>query len=208
MDHGLGPTRARVLQLLQSSGDPLSVSEIAEQLDLHRNSARFHLDALEEQGFARRTVAVTGQQGRPPLMYLATNESPSISNEHMFELVNVLMKSFVAPAENGAARAHAVGREWGRSTAQDAETRGAALLELESYFGERGFAASHTHDTFTMTRCPFRTAVDAETLPLVCAMHCGFVDGYLEQRGSEQEVAGLEVGRETCSMQISEAPAV
>lgn len=103
--HGLGPTRARVLGLLQAATEPTSVVEVADELGLHKNSARFHLDALVDAGYAERAVNATGTQGRPPLVFSATSEAPSISNLHLTELVQVLISSFIEPTDDARARA-------------------------------------------------------------------------------------------------------
>ena len=50
MTNRLGPTRRRVLALLQRSAEPIGVDEIAQALDIHANTARFHVDALAEEG--------------------------------------------------------------------------------------------------------------------------------------------------------------
>ncbi len=205
MPHGLGPTRARVLALLQRSGDPLSVSEIAAQLSLHRNSVRFHLDALEEQGFVHHSVAVTGHQGRPPLQYTATNDSPTIGSVHMMEMVEVLLERFVAPSPDAYDQALKAGRDWGARILRDDPAADPALVvdALVRYFGERGFATSSSKEAFNFARCPFRHSVSDDTLPLVCSMHRGFVEGYLEAGGSPDRVASMNVGPRLCTVALT-----
>jgi len=44
--------RLDVLRTLQESGGPLSIGEIARQLGVHVNTARFHLEALTGTGAA------------------------------------------------------------------------------------------------------------------------------------------------------------
>ena len=50
------PRRAAVLEALRSSDDPLGVTELAEQLGIHPNTVRFHLDALVAQGLVDRRL--------------------------------------------------------------------------------------------------------------------------------------------------------
>lgn len=202
VSHGLGPTRARVLGLLQSSGEPMSVVEIADDLAMHRNSVRFHLEALVAKGYVDQNVATTGHPGRPPLQYRATATSPSISNIHMVEMVEVLLQRFVAPSADPEDAALWAGRDWGMRIVEDdpdADTDH-PIDQLARYFGQRGFAAGFTDETLTFTRCPFRDAVDAEVLPLVCAMHRGFIDSYLEGRGGPEQVAAMVPGPEICTV--------
>lgn len=207
MPHGLGPTRARVLALLQRSAEPLSVSDIATELDLHRNSVRFHLDALETQGFVQHSVAATGHQGRPPLQYTATSDSPTIGSVHMMEMVEVLLEKFVAPSSNAHELALQAGRDWGdRVLQEDYPTDPSQVINaLVRYFGERGFAASSTTGHFNFARCPFRHSVSDDVLPLVCTMHRGFVEGYLDSGGSPDRVASMEVGPLLCTVTLAPA---
>ncbi|NHB84211.1 helix-turn-helix domain-containing protein [Tessaracoccus sp. HDW20] len=112
--HGLGPTRARVLAYLQAATEPRSVIDVANELDLHKNSARFHLDALVEAGFAERAINATGSQGRPPLVFTATSSAPTIGNLHLTELVQVLISSFIQPTADSISIARQAGHNWGR----------------------------------------------------------------------------------------------
>ncbi|GAA4891688.1 helix-turn-helix domain-containing protein [Tessaracoccus lubricantis] len=191
--HGLGPTRSRVLSLLQSTSGPLTVGAVANQLDLHKNSARFHLDALVEAGFAERATQSSGRTGRPPLLYSATSESPTIGNQHLLELANVLLGEFVAPESDGTERARHAGRTWG---AKSREPEQLDLEGLKTHLGQRGFGVAQTSDGLAFTRCPFRDVIDAEQLPLVCSVHQGLLDGITE--GSRFTVGRLEVGPRVC----------
>ena len=197
--HGLGPTRARVLSLLQSAPSPLSVVVIADKLGLHRNSARFHLDALVEAGYASAAKEQTGQQGRPPLLYSVSAEAPTLNNAHLVELTSLLIANFVAPIDGALARAEEVGRGWGRSVVEDEDTAGEeALADLVAHLGERGFATVHDDENLRFTRCPFRSTVAPEHMPLVCAMHQGFLDGYLDSVDTGVEADRIVVGAREC----------
>lgn len=196
--HGLGPTRARVLALLQSASEPVSVIDVATELGLHKNSARFHLDALVDAGFVERAVNATGTQGRPPLVFAATSEAPSISNLHLTELVQVLISSFVQPSKDSSAVAEEAGRSWGKGVAQQEENPGLALDELATHLGERGFGTVVEGETLAFTRCPFRSTIAPEQLPLVCAMHRGFLDGFLQESGTPLATDELVIGPRIC----------
>lgn len=198
-NHGLGPTRARVLALLQSSGAAMSVTDVADQLELHKNSARFHLDALVQSGFAERSVEATGLQGRPPLMFTATDNSPTMSNVHLLELTDVLLTSFVAPSPDAHARAEQAGHDWGSNlVAAEGVTPEVAFDELVRHLGQRGFTTVLEGDTMTFTRCPFRNTVSPATLPLLCTMHRGFLNGYLSASDTGRESGTIAVGPLRC----------
>lgn len=206
--HGLGPTRARVLAFLQSASDPVSVIDVANELGLHKNSARFHLDALVEAGYVERAVNATGSQGRPPLVFTATSEAPSISNLHLTELVQVLISSFVQPTPAAFDLAEKAGRTWGAGVAAQEDQSGVALNDLATHLGERGFGTILDDETVTFTRCPFRATIAPEQLPLVCAMHRGFLDGFLEESGTDLETGELTIGPRICTATFEEQGAV
>ena len=191
--HGLGPTRTRVLLLLQSTSSPLTVGAVAGELDLHKNSARFHLDALVEAGYAERSTEPSGRTGRPPLLYAATSESPTVSNEHLLQLTNVLLSEFVATDDNGAERAREAGRRWGLKSR---EVTPQSVDALGEQWGHRGFGVQTRDDALVFTRCPFRDAIDDEQMPLVCALHQGLLDGFVEE--SPLNVGELQVGPREC----------
>ncbi|MGV0811892.1 helix-turn-helix domain-containing protein [Mycolicibacterium boenickei] len=69
-DRAAGQQRQRVLDLLRAAGDPVDARQIAETLQIHVTTARFHLSTLEDQGVIRRGgPAAGGKVGRPRLTY-------------------------------------------------------------------------------------------------------------------------------------------
>ena len=204
--HGLGPTRARVLAYLQAATEPRSVIDVAAELALHKNSARFHLDALVESGYAERAVNATGSQGRPPLVFTATSAAPTIGNLHLTELLQVLISSFIQPIDDSGKSAERAGHTWGATVAGQEEQKIQGLGTLAVHLGERGFGTSHECDSITFTRCPFRSAVPDDQLPLVCAIHKGFLDGYLDASGSDVITQNLTIGPRDCRATFSARP--
>ncbi|MBK7822738.1 MAG: helix-turn-helix domain-containing protein [Tessaracoccus sp.] len=201
--HGLGPTRARVLSLLQGATAPRSVSDIADELGLHRNSARFHLDALVAAGYAERAIVPSGAQGRPPLLYAATQASPTLSSMHLLELADVLLTHVAASSPDAKAATREAGCEWGASVAEVGLSACELIEELARHLAERGFGTEHDGETLTFRRCPFRGAVGGNRMPLVCAIHQGFLDGYLKASGAELKAGELEIGSEICTVTVT-----
>ena len=185
--HGLGPTRARVLALLQTSATPLTISEIAERLGLHQNSSRFHLEALVSTGYASRIQAETGAPGRPPMRYHATSESPELHHTHLLELTQTLLGQLSQLTPAPVASATEAGRSWGRQITPHATSSPgdpeSVITDLIGHLGERGFTTTREEQDLCFPRCPFRSAVQPDLLPLVCAVHQGFLEGYLEDTG-------------------------
>ena len=67
---GSGRRRA-VLGVLKDTAAALSISEIAEQVGVHPNTVRFHLDTLIENGQVERVETDRHAPGRPPLFFRA-----------------------------------------------------------------------------------------------------------------------------------------
>ncbi|KUI30315.1 ArsR family transcriptional regulator [Mycobacterium sp. IS-1496] len=69
-ERAAGLQRQRVLSLVRSAGGPVDARRVADALDIHVTTARFHLTTLERQGAIRRGGgARSGGVGRPRLTY-------------------------------------------------------------------------------------------------------------------------------------------
>ncbi len=181
----------------------MTVSDVGAALELHKNSARFHLDALVDAGFALRSTASTGSQGRPPRGYAATSEAPSVTNMHLLELTQLLLRHFVASSPDATALAEDAGREWGESVTDRDTPPEQVLAELCNRLADRGFGVAREGSTLRFARCPFRATTPPEQLPLVCAIHQGFLEGFARASRGNLMVGRLEVGKQVCSVTIS-----
>ncbi|WP_185744082.1 metalloregulator ArsR/SmtB family transcription factor [Arachnia propionica] len=202
--HGLGPTRAKVLAVLQTSAAPVTITEVAGRLDLHPNSSRFHLEALVSSGYAARGPAATEGPGRPPTLYHATTRAPELQHTHFVELTETLLGQIRETAPEPEESAKQAGQLWGRRLAsrdssaeqQPEET----ITDLVTLLGQRGFTAFQDEGTLCFLRCPFRNNVDPELLPLVCAVHQGLLEGFLS--GSRVACGELVVGEDVCHVPL------
>src|SRR5262249_57054960 len=66
-----GARRRQVLEVIYRSPAPLGASEIAGQVGVHPNTARFHLAALMAEGGIERMVEEPCGPGRPRVVYRA-----------------------------------------------------------------------------------------------------------------------------------------
>lgn len=67
---GAGQQRERVLGLLRAAHFPVDARQVADKLEIHITTARFHLGTLESQGVIRRGSGRRGEgAGRPRLTY-------------------------------------------------------------------------------------------------------------------------------------------
>ncbi len=203
----LGATRSEVLRVVQSAGSPVGVSWVASVLDLHTNSARNHLEELVAAGFLHRAVQPSGAHGRPPAVYAATADAPTLGQTHLVELAQVLIDAFVLPLDGSEQRLVEAGRAWGRGAEPQVDS-GDDLTAVARIFGERGFSALAGDRLVTFVKCPFREVLDGSQLPAACALHRGFIDGVLERRGSRDRLATLHVGERECLARVEDVPAL
>ncbi|MFN8029274.1 MAG: helix-turn-helix domain-containing protein [Dermatophilaceae bacterium] len=57
--------RALVLRVLRGTRAPMGIAELAEQIGLHPNTIRFHLDGLDNDGLVEPSIESTTAPGRP-----------------------------------------------------------------------------------------------------------------------------------------------
>lgn len=68
-DRAAGRQREKVLGLLREAARPVDVQLVADTLQIHVTTARFHLSTLESQGYIRRGSSRSSGAGRPKLNY-------------------------------------------------------------------------------------------------------------------------------------------
>jgi predicted ArsR family transcriptional regulator len=209
----IGERRSRVLAILRAATEPVGVSQVAEQLGLHPNTARFHLDALTGAGLVERTVEERQQPGRPRTLYIARPES-SATGQRSYRLLAEILTGFVAAnVEQPARAAVQAGQAWGRFLAErpppfrrmDEHT---ATEQLTRTLTEIGFAPEAVTSGETrqirLHHCPFREI--AEDHPeVVCAIHLGLMQGLLAELEAPVEAERLEpfVEPTLCIAQLS-----
>src|SRR5690554_962470 len=65
----IGVSRGQILEHLRTSAGPLTVAALAEQVDLHPNTVRLHLDQLVTAGLVTRERERRDRPGRPRWVY-------------------------------------------------------------------------------------------------------------------------------------------
>ena len=194
MSTGLGPTRCRVLAALQDAPAPLSAAEVGELLGLHRNSARFHLDALVDSGMAHRAAAERTTVGRPSIVYAASAAAPQVAPRSYRALAQILVRHLQGQARPRAA-AEAAGRLWGRELAAAhsagptetshqpltrREAERAVVAGLESLGFRSQAVRSGTGTRVDIRPCPFLELAQTSG-PVVCSVHSGLMAGLLAE---------------------------
>ncbi|WP_255450293.1 metalloregulator ArsR/SmtB family transcription factor [Skermania sp. ID1734] len=190
----LGGRRADVLAVLHSSREASSIQELAERLDLHPNTVRFHLDALVRNEQAERVELPRSGPGRPPLMFRARAGMDPAGPRNYRLLANVLTASLAAEPDV-AARATEAGKNWGRHLLPE-PTRPAtpkqAVGSLVEVLERLGFAPElDAEANIQLRHCPFLEMSETQST-VVCPIHLGIMQGALESQGAAVTVDRLD----------------
>lgn len=198
--HGLGPTRARVLALLQDAGEPLTAAAVGARLALHVNSARFHLDALAKDGLVLRRHEERSAPGRPKVLYGSASVTSGPSHRSYRLLAEILATFLADRLPDPAGSAEEAGRAWGRYFAPPQQPfrrpeEPEALEALVRTLDQVGFD-SHVVDEASSLRleishCPFLEVAEAHN-EVVCSVHLGLMRGMLGEINAPVSVDALE----------------
>jgi predicted ArsR family transcriptional regulator len=199
-------TRYAVYLELARSPVPRTTAEIAETLDLHPNTVRPHLERMREAGLLQVEVESRGTVGRPQHRYSVAPDAPSLGLEAPSHRVLARMladvAAFMAPDVDDVA---AMGWDQGRAAA-DRRRDTPCVEALVDALAELGFdpaiAAEGAETTIAFTHCPFRDL--AEMYPdLVCNLHRGLVEGFVEQMGAARVTEFATLGdRDPCHVDL------
>ena len=175
------PTRARIFQTLVELRRPASTAELAEQLGLHPNGVRGHLERLRAAGLVERNRA-RQSRGRPRDAWVVSPDAqPGGAAPTGFnELGRWLARAIPARRRR---EVEATGRAIGRDLAADAGVADigdplfATLVALG--FQPRAERPDPDSITYCLDNCPYRDAVQ-ENREIVCTLHRGITRGLLE----------------------------
>lgn len=192
------PSRARILEVLRCTDDPLDATEIAERVGLHSNTVRSHLRVLTKAGLVGAAPEERHTPGRPRLVFTATDEEETPSPPGYRLLAEILASSLANAGEDSVEQAEEAGRAWGRylvdrkpphstSAAEDVET---VLQLLDDCGFDPSLEATSNGHTVLMQHCPFGEVADSYR-QIVCAVHLGLMNGALEELGAHVEADDL-----------------
>jgi predicted ArsR family transcriptional regulator len=177
--------RQAILEALRGEGDGLDTNQLAERLDLHPNTIRWHLGLLAHAGLVAATPERRHRRGRPSIVHRLTGEGVARGRDE-YRLLATMLTDVVAAYGDGATHAYDAGVRWGRHLRQaEPDASLAHLLDGE------GFAAEQQGDEVEMRRCPFYALAEGSP-QVICTLHHGLIDGVLDEDGSGQTVDRLE----------------
>ena len=177
--------REAILEALRSEHEGLDTNQLAECVDLHPNTIRWHLGVLTDAGLVHAVSERRHGRGRPSIVHRLTGDGTARGRDE-YRLLATMLTDVVAADGNGAARAYEAGVRRGRHLRQG--DPGAGLADL---LDQEGFAAERHGDTVEMRRCPFYEL--AEGSPhVICTLHHGIIEGALEEACSAETVERLD----------------
>jgi predicted ArsR family transcriptional regulator len=189
------PTRFSIFQHVAAAEAPVRVSTLVEQFGLNHNAVRVHLMKLCEAGLLVEEFAPRTGPGRPALQYrLAPDAAGAWGTPSPYEpLLGLLLEMAaegLSPREVGVRR--------GREAAARIEPDHASPVDhLLDEMRRQGFEPrredSSTGVDVVFERCA--VPVPATSYPeIVCEIHRGLTEGFLQELGADLEVTGLQIG--------------
>jgi predicted ArsR family transcriptional regulator len=205
------PGRRRdVLRVLRAANSPMSIAAIADMLDVHPNTVRFHLDTLVSTGQVEQVTPDRKGPGRPALMFRATRRMDTGGPRHYGLLAEILATDF-AGNRNAEAQALAAGHAWGVQLQPSAPTTAGtpdaeeSIEHLVGFLDELGFAPERRGDAQVGLRhCPFLELAESQKA-VVCPIHLGLMRGALETWKAPVTVDRLDpfVEPDLCLVQLA-----
>jgi predicted ArsR family transcriptional regulator len=178
----------------------MSIIAIADELVVHPNTARFHLESLGSDGLVELVEPDRKGPGRPPLMFRAVRQMDRGGTRHYQLLAEILTMHLSANRRPGD-KALAAGRAWGRSLASleselesppaiaDADEAVDRLIDVLDELGfapERGESNGEQSNgeqgaerQIGLRHCSFLELAERGS-NVVCPVHLGLVQGALE----------------------------
>ena len=210
----LSPKQSEVLSTLQTFPQGARAAEIAQELGMHVNTARGHLDELVNAGAVRVVTAPSHGRGRPSLIFqVRVPDNRSVAEEYV-TLISVLVTALADKDQLNdfsSEQAREIGRAWAKATAN---SRGAeALAPLYQTMRDMGFDpvtsveqfAEEGRTTVQLHACPFVTA-GIQPSPFVCAIHDGYLDQAAADSGGRLSLKLIpKAGNGVCRIDVGES---
>ena len=189
------PTRRRIYDHVRAHAVPLSRDDVADALQITRQSAAFHLDRLAEQGllgvtFARRSGRSGPGAGRPAKLYerSAGEVSVTLPPRH-YDLVGRLLAGALIEAE-----------ESGRPPREVLDRRARDFGQAMA--GDQGYEPQVGAGCITLRNCPFHGLAQEHT-ELVCGMNLHLLEGVLAGLGNTGMSASLDPAPSRCCVRLA-----
>ena len=199
--------REQLMESLRAAPQPRTVLDLADELGVHVNTVRFHLDALTRAGRVEQLIGPAKGPGRPPVLFRARRRMDPYGPTNYELLADVLVDHLATNTDEPARAANEVGRRWGSrldrgrpvapSPGRGRPTRAAALAGLTQLLDDLGFEPEPPEGSrdraIRLRHCPFLKLVDdTRGAAVVCSLHLGLMQGVLESERAPVTVDRLQ----------------
>jgi predicted ArsR family transcriptional regulator len=191
-------TRYAIYLELARSPHPVATASIAAALDLHPNTVRPHLERMREVGLLEVRPAPAEGVGRPHHLYSLAPDAPALGLEPpAYPVLARMLLQLAADAGLEGEAALEAGRSQGEVFAAahdparpciDGAISMLARLGFDPATDEPGQADAGAPTTVAFTHCPFAELAEANP-ELVCSLHRGLLEGFVEAVGGAEVVA-------------------
>ncbi|GGG77621.1 helix-turn-helix transcriptional regulator [Corynebacterium pelargi] len=187
----LSPKQRLVLDTLANYPDGSRVYELAEELNMHANTIRGHLDELTERGAVHSFTAPAIGRGRPSLIYkvrIPDNRTVAAEYVTLIEVMGDYLEEQAATPEESAAMAQAIGKRWGEKLRErgleNPESSQGFLGRITAYLRSMGFdpiqeVSTEDGTSISMRSCPL-SSNEFHPTPFICAVHEGTLQQLLD----------------------------
>lgn len=182
----LSPKQRTVLDALGEFPNGARVTEIAQTLNMHANTARGHLDELVEKNAIFRTTTSSHGRGRPSLIYkLRIPDNRAVAKEYL-TLISVIADHIASDdPEQAKILARRIGNDWAHRMIDEGfstSTFEEAVNSLSNHCREMGFDPIITHKkheteqvNLCLRSCPF-VKNNGELVSFACEIHQGMLE--------------------------------
>lgn len=204
-----------ILALLRASAGPRSIASVADELGVHPNTVRFHLDALLRAGRVEHVLGDSTGRGRPPTLFRASRRMDPTGPTN-YQLLAAILTGYVAREPDAADIAAQLGRSTSpalvaSNTQGRAPTRTRAVTELVEMLAELGFEPEPVDGRrareIRLRHCPFQSLAEQHG-EVTCSLHLGLMQGALSAMRAPVSVDRLDpfVEPNLCVAHLISAP--
>lgn len=216
---GMAPPGRRdvILQLLRASAEPRSIASVADELGVHPNTVRFHIDALARAGRVEQVLGNSPGRGRPPILFRASRRMDPTGPTN-YRLLASILTEYVAGRPDAAGIAAQLGRSTSAalmpsSARGRAPSKTRAITELVELLAELGFEPEPADGPRTreirLRHCPFQKLAEQHS-EVICSVHLGLMQGALSAMRAPVTVDRLDpfVEPDLCVARLVRAPSL
>lgn len=193
------PVRLRILRHLTEHGRA-SAGELARAAEVHENTIRPHLQALEQAGVLITERRVSEGPGRPGIDYRLADEAALSTTD--YRQVAALLTAALARLRPDQELLRRTGEDWGRYLLGRPGTHD-IRERLPDVFERLGFHAEVRDSEVHLTGCPC-PVVSPDNPHLLCELAAGVLAGALAASGSRLELGHCkhDPARRDCTLAL------